>query len=156
AVERPVALAKIAVDPNTGVAEAQANEIVQAAGFSAERAPKVAGASQKLWNVYRDADATRVEVNDLIATSDGEILAIDGKVTVDDNADFRQPEHAALHDVQAADPLELKAAESDLHYVKLDGEVGVIGNGAGLVMSTLDVVAYAGEKHGGVKPANFL
>lgn len=156
AVERPEALAKIAVDPNTGVDEAKANEIVQAAGFSAELAPKVAGAIQKLWNVYREEDATLVEVNPLISTSAGEILAIDGKVTVDDNADFRQPEHAALHDVQAADPLELKAAESDLNYVKLDGEVGVIGNGAGLVMSTLDVVAYAGEKHGGVKPANFL
>jgi len=156
AVERPEALAKIAVDPNTGVDEAKANEIVQAAGFSAELAPKVAGAIQKLWNVYREEDATLVEVNPLISTSAGEILAIDGKVTVDDNADFRQPEHAALHDVQAADPLELKAAESDLNYVKLDGEVGVIGNGAGLVMSTLDVVAYAAEKHGGVKPANFL
>ncbi|HLR57616.1 MAG TPA: ADP-forming succinate--CoA ligase subunit beta [Beutenbergiaceae bacterium] len=156
AVERPEALAKIAVDPNTGVDEAKANEIVQAAGFSAELAPKVAGAIQKLWNVYREEDATLVEVNPLISTSAGEILAIDGKVTVDDNAEFRQPEHAALHDVQAADPLELKAAESDLNYVKLDGEVGVIGNGAGLVMSTLDVVAYAGEKHGGVKPANFL
>lgn len=156
AVQRPEALAKIAVDPNTGVDEAKANEIVQAAGFSAELAPKVAGAIQKLWNVYREEDATLVEVNPLISTSAGEILAIDGKVTVDDNADFRQPEHAALHDVQAADPLELKAAESDLNYVKLDGEVGVIGNGAGLVMSTLDVVAYAGEKHGGVKPANFL
>jgi len=156
AVQRPEALAKIAVDPNTGVDEAKANEIVQAAGFSAELAPKVAGAIQKLWNVYREEDATLVEVNPLISTSAGEILAIDGKVTVDDNADFRQPEHAALHDVQAADPLELKAAESNLNYVKLDGEVGVIGNGAGLVMSTLDVVAYAGEKHGGVKPANFL
>src|SRR5699024_2334843 len=103
-----------------------------------------------------EEDATLVEVNPLISTSAGEILAIDGKVTVDDHADFRQPEHAALHDVQAADPLELKAAESDLNYVKLDGEVGVIGNGAGLVMSTLDVVAYAGEKHNDVKPANFL
>jgi len=156
AVQRPEALAKIAVDPNTGIDEAKANEIVQAAGFSAELAPKVAETIIKLWDVYREEDATLVEVNPLISTSAGEILAIDGKVTVDDNADFRQPGHAELHDVQAADPLELKAAESDLNYVKLDGEVGVIGNGAGLVMSTLDVVAYAGEKHGGVKPANFL
>jgi len=156
AVQRPEALAKIAVDPNTGIDEAKANEIVQTAGFSAELAPKVAETIIKLWDVYREEDATLVEVNPLISTSAGEILAIDGKVTVDDNADFRQPGHAELHDVQAADPLELKAAESDLNYVKLDGEVGVIGNGAGLVMSTLDVVAYAGEKHGGVKPANFL
>ena len=156
AVQRPEALAKIAVDPNTGIDEAKANEIVQTAGFSAELAPKVAETIIKLWDVYREEDATLVEVNPLISTSAGEILAIDGKVTVDDNADFRQPGHAELHDVQAADPRELKAAESDLNYVKLDGEVGVIGNGAGLVMSTLDVVAYAGEKHGGVKPANFL
>ncbi len=156
AVERPEALAKVAVDPNVGIDQAKADEIVSAAGFSAELAPKVADAIQKLWEVYRDEDATLVEVNPLISTSAGEILAIDGKVTIDDNAAFRQPEHADLEDIQAADPLELKAAEADLNYVKLDGEVGVIGNGAGLVMSTLDVVAYAGENHGGVKPANFL
>ncbi|HLS01209.1 MAG TPA: ADP-forming succinate--CoA ligase subunit beta [Beutenbergiaceae bacterium] len=156
AEERPEALAKIPVDPNTGVDEAKAKEIVEAAGFSAELAPQVVDTIIKLWKVYEGEDATLVEVNPLISTSSGEILAIDGKVTVDDNAAFRQPEHAELEDTETADPLELKAAESDLNYVKLDGEVGVIGNGAGLVMSTLDVVAYAGEDHGGVKPANFL
>ena len=82
--------------------------------------------------------------------------ALDGKVTLDENADFRHAGPRALEDKAAADPLEAKAKEKDLNYVKLDGEVGIIGNGAGLVMSTLDVVAYAGEKHGGVKPANFL
>lgn len=156
AVERPEALAKIAVDPNVGVDEAKAKEIVEAAGFSAELAPKVADTIVKLWNVYEGEDATLVEVNPLISTSKGEILAIDGKVTIDDNAAFRHPHHEELQDIDTADPLELKAAESDLNYVKLDGEVGIIGNGAGLVMSTLDVVAYAGENHGGVKPANFL
>ena len=110
----------------------------------------------KLWEVFIGEDATLVEVNPLVRTPDDQILALDGKVTLDENADFRQPGHAELEDRDATDPLELKAKEHDLNYVKLDGEVGIIGNGAGLVMSTLDVVAYAGEKHGGVKPANFL
>ena len=110
----------------------------------------------QLYNVYKGEDATLVEVNPLVLTEEGDIIALDGKVTLDENADFRHPHHAALEDKAAADPLEAKAKENDLNYVKLDGEVGVIGNGAGLVMSTLDVVAYAGENHGGVKPANFL
>ncbi|UFU05640.1 ADP-forming succinate--CoA ligase subunit beta [Ruania halotolerans] len=156
AVERPEALAKVAVDPQVGVDEAKATEIAQAAGFSAEDTPKVAHVIQTLWTVFSAEDATLVEVNPLVKTSSGEILALDGKVTLDANADFRHPDHAALEDKAAADPLEAKAAENGLNYVKLDGEVGIIGNGAGLVMSTLDVVAYAGEKHGGVKPANFL
>src|SRR5690606_40795696 len=105
---------------------------------------------------YDAEDATLVEVNPLVRTEDGAIIALDGKVTLDDNAAFRHPHHAELEDAESADPLEAKAKESDLNYVKLDGEVGIIGNGAGLVMSTLDVVAYAGEAHGGVKPANFL
>ncbi len=111
---------------------------------------------QKLWEVFVKEDALLVEVNPLVRTPDDQILALDGKVTLDANADFRQPGHAEFEDKDATDPLELKAKENDLNYVKLDGEVGIIGNGAGLVMSTLDVVAYAGEKHGGVKPANFL
>ncbi len=156
AVERPDALAKVAVDPRTGIDQAKADEIVAAAGFAPELAPKVADALQKLWAVYRDEDATLVEVNPLVLTEDGEIIALDGKVTLDENAGFRHPEHADLEDAAAADPLEARAKEKDLNYVKLDGEVGIIGNGAGLVMSTLDVVAYAGEAHGGVKPANFL
>lgn len=106
--------------------------------------------------VFIGEDALLVEVNPLVRTPDDQILALDGKVTLDENAAFRQPGHEAFEDRDATDPLELKAKENDLNYVKLDGEVGIIGNGAGLVMSTLDVVAYAGENHGGVKPANFL
>ncbi|WP_182111956.1 MULTISPECIES: ADP-forming succinate--CoA ligase subunit beta [unclassified Actinotalea] len=156
AVERPEALARVAVDPIVGIDEAKAAEIVAAAGFAADVAPQVAEVIQKLWTVYAEEDATLVEVNPLVRTKDGAIVALDGKVTLDGNAAFRHPEHAELEDAAAADPLEARAKESDLNYVKLDGEVGIIGNGAGLVMSTLDVVAYAGEGHGGVKPANFL
>ncbi|MBO3101587.1 ADP-forming succinate--CoA ligase subunit beta [Cellulomonas fengjieae] len=156
AVERPDALAKVAVDPRTGIDQAKADEIVAAAGFAPDVAPKVAAVLQTLWTVYRSEDATLVEVNPLVLTEDGEVVALDGKVTLDENAGFRHPEHAELEDAEAADPLEARAKEKDLNYVKLDGEVGIIGNGAGLVMSTLDVVAYAGEAHGGVKPANFL
>ncbi|WP_129784229.1 ADP-forming succinate--CoA ligase subunit beta [Promicromonospora panici] len=156
AVERPEALARIAVDPAVGIDEAKAAEIVDAAGFAADIKDKVAEVIQGLWTVFKAEDATLVEVNPLVKTEDGEIIALDGKVTLDENAGFRHPEHAELEDSAAADPLEAKAKENDLNYVKLDGEVGIIGNGAGLVMSTLDVVAYAGERHGGVKPANFL
>ncbi|MDF2093861.1 ADP-forming succinate--CoA ligase subunit beta [Knoellia sp. 3-2P3] len=156
AVERPEALAKVAVDPNTGIDDAKAQEIVDAAGFDAETGAKIVPVLKSLWEVYRDEDATLVEVNPLVKTEDGEIIALDGKVTLDANADFRQPGHAALEDKAAADPLEAAAKEKDLNYVKLDGSVGIIGNGAGLVMSTLDVVAYAGEEFGGQKPANFL
>ena len=146
AVERPEALAKIAVDPNTGIDDAKAKEIVEAAGFDAETGAKIVPVLKSLWEVYRDEDATLVEVNPLVKTEDGEIIALDGKVTLDENAGFRHPDHAALEDKAAADPLEAAAKEKDLNYVKLDGSVGIIGNGAGLVMSTLDVVAYAGEQ----------
>ncbi|MCQ2001394.1 ADP-forming succinate--CoA ligase subunit beta [Arthrobacter zhaoxinii] len=156
AVERPDALARVAVDPAVGIDSAKAAEIVDAAGFAPELREGVMNAIIKLWDVFTKEDATLVEVNPLVKTGNGEILALDGKVSLDENADFRQPGHAALEDKDAADPLEAKAKENDLNYVKLDGEVGIIGNGAGLVMSTLDVVAYAGEKHGNVKPANFL
>jgi len=156
AVERPEALARIEVDPNTGIDEAKAREIVDAAGFDADTGAAIVPVLQKLWEVYRDEDATLVEVNPLVKTEDGEIIALDGKVTLDANADFRHPDHAALEDKEATDPLEAAAKEKDLNYVKLDGSVGIIGNGAGLVMSTLDVVAYAGEEFGGQKPANFL
>ncbi|WP_020016263.1 ADP-forming succinate--CoA ligase subunit beta [Promicromonospora sukumoe] len=156
AVERPEALARIAVDPAVGIDEAKAAEIVDAAGFAEDIKGKVAEVIQGLWTVFKAEDATLVEVNPLVKTEDGEIVALDGKVTLDENAGFRHADHAELEDSAAADPLEAKAKENDLNYVKLDGEVGIIGNGAGLVMSTLDVVAYAGEKHGGVKPANFL
>ena len=156
AVERPDALARIAVDPAVGIDTAKAEEIVDAAGFAPELREGVINAIIKLWDVFTKEDATLVEVNPLVKTGDGKILALDGKVSLDENASFRQPGHAELEDKDAADPLEAKAKENDLNYVKLDGEVGIIGNGAGLVMSTLDVVAYAGEKHGNVKPANFL
>jgi succinyl-CoA synthetase beta subunit len=156
AVERPEALARIEVDPNVGIDAAKAQEIVDAAGFDEADKATIAGVVQKLWEVYRDEDATLVEVNPLVKTEDGAIIALDGKVSLDTNADFRHPDHAALEDKSATDPLEAAAKEKDLNYVKLDGSVGIIGNGAGLVMSTLDVVAYAGEEFGGQKPANFL
>ena len=156
AAERPEALAKVEVDPLVGIDSAKAQEIVEAAGFSADLQPKVVEVLVKLGDVFKKEDATLVEVNPLVQTPEGDILALDGKVSLDDNAEFRQPDHVALVDKSAENPLEAKAKQHDLNYVKLDGEVGVVGNGAGLVMSTLDVVAYAGEKHGNVKPANFL
>ncbi len=156
AVERPEALARIPVDPLVGIDEAKADEIVAAAGFDAAVAPRVAQVLRRLWAVYDEEDATLVEVNPLVLTTDGRVIALDGKVSLDDNAAFRQHSHDQLVDTAATDPLEARAKAKHLNYVKLDGQVGVIGNGAGLVMSTLDVVAYAGEAHGGVRPANFL
>jgi succinyl-CoA synthetase beta subunit len=155
AVERPEALAKVPVSALDGIDDALALSIAKQGGFDDETAAKVAPVFVKLWNVFKNEDATLVEVNPLVISKSGEILALDGKVSYDDNAEFR---HEGREQVSIAkvDPLEAKAKALDLNYVKLDGEVGVIGNGAGLVMSTLDVVAYAGEKHGGVKPANFL
>lgn len=156
AVERPEALAKIEVDPIAGIDLAKATEIATAASFPAELVPKIAPVIVKLYEVFVGEDATLVEVNPLVLTEDGDIVALDGKVTLDENAEFRHEGHAALVDTASEDPLEAKAKKANLNYVKLDGEVGIIGNGAGLVMSTLDVVSYAGEKHGHVKPANFL
>ncbi len=154
AVERPEALAKVEVSAVTGIDKAKAVEIAKAANFPAELVDEVANVFVKLYEVFRKEDATLVEVNPLVKTKDGRILALDGKVSLDDNAEFRH-QRAELERDQL-DPLEARAKEMDLNYVKLDGEVGIIGNGAGLVMSTLDVVAYAGARHGGVKPANFL
>ena len=157
AVERPEALARVAVDPIVGIDAAKAREIVDAAGFDDDVKDQICDAIQKLWTVYRDEDATLVEVNPLVKTTDGQIVALDGKVTLDENAGFRHPGHEALEDKASADPLEAAAKAKNLNYVKLDGSVGIIGNGAGLVMSTLDVVAYAGEEFPGQpKPANFL
>jgi len=163
AVERPEALARIPVDPNAGIDDAKAREIVDAAGFDEADKGPIAEVIKKLWDVYREEDATLVEVNPLVKTADGAIVALDGKVTLDENADFRHAGHAALEDVASADPLEAAAKEKNLNYVKLDGDVGIIGNGAGLVMSTLDVVAYAGAQLAAdlaldtpPKPANFL
>ena len=156
AVERPEALARIPVDALTGVDAAKAAEIAAAGGFEGELAGKVADVLQALWTVFVSEDATLVEVNPLVSTGAGDVLALDGKVTLDENAEFRHADHAGLVDSSAEDPLERAAKAKGLNYVKLDGSVGIIGNGAGLVMSTLDVVAQAGERHGGVKPANFL
>ncbi|SEO68751.1 ADP-forming succinate--CoA ligase subunit beta [Trujillonella endophytica] len=156
AVERPEALARIPVDASIGVDAQKAAEIVDAANFPAEVRDQVIAIAVQLWEVFTQEDATLVEINPLAKAPDGTVLALDAKVTLDENAEFRQSGHAALEDAAAADPLEARAKEKNLNYVKLEGEVGIIGNGAGLVMSTLDVVAYAGEEFGGVKPANFL
>ena len=152
----PEKLAKVHIDPNDGISIDKAIEIVRKGGFPTEVEKAVAEVLVTLWKTFQSSDATLVEVNPLVKTADGRIIALDGKVTLDDNAAFRHPDHESLIDHAATNPLEALAKEKDLNYVKLDGEVGVIGNGAGLVMSTLDVVAYAGEKFGGVKPANFL
>jgi succinyl-CoA synthetase beta subunit len=157
AAERPEALARLPVDPRVGIDEATAAAIVAAAGFTEPDAAEIVRVIQLLGTVYEKEDATLVEVNPLIKTTDGKIIALDAKVTLDENAAFRHPDHAALADITAEDPLEAAAKAKGLNYVKLDGSVGVIGNGAGLVMSTLDVVAYAGEEFpGSPKPANFL
>ena len=156
AEERPEALAKVEVNPLKGIDDATAQKIVDEAGFDAETGAKIVPVLKSLWKVYKDEDASLVEVNPLVKTGDGKIVALDGKMTLDGNAEFRNENLAKLEDEDAEDPLERKAKGMGLNYVKLDGEVGIIGNGAGLVMSTLDVVAYAGENHGNVKPANFL
>ena len=152
----PEKLAKVHIDPNEGISQEKALAIVRQGGFGSDVENQVADVLVTLWKTFQSSDATLVEVNPLVKTVDGRVIALDGKVTLDDNAAFRHPEFEALIDHEAADPLEALAKERDLNYVKLQGEVGIIGNGAGLVMSTLDVVAYAGEKFGGVKPANFL
>ncbi|MET8857494.1 MULTISPECIES: ADP-forming succinate--CoA ligase subunit beta [unclassified Streptomyces] len=156
AEENPDALAKVPVDANEGVSIEKAREIVAQAKFPAEVADQVADILVTLWDTFIKEDALLVEVNPLAKVASGKVIALDGKVSLDENAEFRQPDHEALVDHAAANPLEAAAKAKNLNYVKLDGEVGIIGNGAGLVMSTLDVVAYAGENHGGVKPANFL
>jgi succinyl-CoA synthetase beta subunit len=168
--EAPEKVVKQPIDANTGVDEATARDIVTRAGFPADVADQIVAIAQKLWQTFVTEDATLVEVNPLakvaverlpaglaqVPDHDVRVLLLDAKITFDGNANFRHPDHEALEDTSAVDPLEQRAKERDLNYVKLDGEVGIIGNGAGLVMSTLDVVAYAGEEYGGVRPANFL
>ncbi|MFE3584683.1 ADP-forming succinate--CoA ligase subunit beta [Streptomyces vinaceus] len=156
AEETPEKLAKVPVNANEGVTIEKAREIVELAQFPAEVAEKVAEVLVTLWKTFIAEDALLVEVNPLAKVASGDVIALDGKVSLDENAEFRQPGHEEFVDHAAANPLEAAAKAKNLNYVKLDGEVGIIGNGAGLVMSTLDVVAYAGENHGGVKPANFL
>ena len=153
----PEKLVKVPVTAVAGISASKAKEIIAQANFPTDIADQVADVLVKLWETFQSEDATLVEVNPLVKTEDSRIVALDGKVTLDDNAEFRQPAHAALVDHAAANALEAAAKEKGLNYVKLDnGQVGIIGNGAGLVMSTLDVVAYAGEKFGGMRPANFL
>jgi len=153
----PEKLAKVPVSAVDGISLAKAKEIVTQAQFPADVAEQVADVLVKLWETFQSEDATLVEVNPLVKTEDGRVVALDGKITLDENADFRQPDHESLVDHDTANALEAAAKEKGLNYVKLDnGQVGIIGNGAGLVMSTLDVVAYAGEKFGGMRPANFL
>jgi succinyl-CoA synthetase beta subunit len=151
----PEKLAKVGINPNVGIDKAKAIEIAKGGQFPADVIDQVAEVLVKLWQAFIKEDATLMEINPLVKTSDGKVIALDGKVTLDDNSGFRHPEHEVLVDQESTNPLEKLAKEKDLNYVKLDGQVGIIGNGAGLVMSTLDVVAYAGEKYG-VKPANFL
>jgi succinyl-CoA synthetase beta subunit len=151
----PEKLARVGIDPNTGIDKAKALEIVKGGQFPDDVLDQVAEVLIKLWQAFVKEDATLMEINPLVKTKDGKVIALDGKVTLDDNAGFRHLDHEQLVDHASTNPLEAKAKEMDLNYVKLDGQVGIIGNGAGLVMSTLDVVAYAGEKYG-VKPANFL
>ena len=151
----PEKLAKVGINPNVGIDKAKAVEIAKGGQFPADVIDQVADVLVKLWQAFIKEDATLMEINPLVKTSDGKVIALDGKVTLDDNSGFRHPEHEVLVDHDSTNPLEKLAKEKDLNYVKLDGQVGIIGNGAGLVMSTLDVVAYAGEKYG-VKPANFL
>ena len=151
----PEKLARVGIDPNKGIDKSQAIEIIKAGQFPTEVVDQVAEVLIKLWEAFVKEDATLMEINPLVKSSDGMIIALDGKVTLDDNSSFRHPDHESLIDHGSTNPLETLAKEKDLNYVKLDGQVGIIGNGAGLVMSTLDVVAYAGEKYG-VKPANFL
>ena len=151
----PEKLARVGIDPNIGINKSKAIEIVEGGQFPSDVVDQVAEVLVKLWDAFVKEDATLMEINPLVKTADGKIIALDGKVTLDDNSSFRHPDHEKLVDQSATNPLEALAKEKDLNYVKLDGQVGIIGNGAGLVMSTLDVVAYAGEKYG-VKPANFL
>ncbi|QCX28328.1 ADP-forming succinate--CoA ligase subunit beta [Nocardioides jishulii] len=153
----PEAVRQIRIDALEGVTPEKAAAIVDEAKFPAELRDQAIEMVQALWKVYVEEDATLVEVNPLARLEGDKLEALDGKVSLDDNAsEFRHPDHAAFEIREEADPLEAKAKDKGLNYVKLDGQVGIIGNGAGLVMSTLDVVAYAGEAHGGVKPANFL
>jgi len=156
AAKTPEKLAKISINPITGVDQIKAKEIAEKAGIPTEVLTQVAELIEKMWKAFIEVDATLIEINPLVRTNDDRIIALDGKVTLDDNALFRHPDFEKFIDTANVDPLETRAKEKDLNYVKLDGSVGIIGNGAGLVMSTLDVVAYAGEKFGRVKPANFL
>ncbi len=151
----PEAVARVPVSALTGVDRVKAVEIATAGGLPPQARDGTADLAEKLWAMFCDEDATLTEINPMILTAEGRVVALDAKVTLDDNAAPRQ-DHDRFADPAAADPLEARAQAKHLNYVKLDGQVGIIGNGAGLVMSTLDVVAYAGDGLGGMRPANFL
>jgi len=147
----PEKLIRENVDPLVGLSREQAVDIATRGGADADVIEGVADALVALYTVWIEEDASLAEINPLIVTPDREVKALDAKVTLDDNALFRHPENADLGDSANADPIELKAHEQGVIYVKLDGDIGIMGNGAGLVMSTLDVVKGAGGE-----PANFL
>jgi succinyl-CoA synthetase beta subunit len=147
----PEAIARLHVDPLLGFQEFHGRRLAFEAGVDADVVRPVGAMLSKLYEVFVSEDATLVEVNPLIVTPEREVRALDAKVTLDDNALFRHPDNAELRDPSGEDPQERMAKERGLTYVKLDGNIGILGNGAGLVMSTLDVVAQAGGS-----PANFL
>jgi len=151
AAETPDKLARLHLDPLTGFLPFHARRLCFAAGIPAEETQQVSQIMEKAYRAFVETDAMLVEINPLIVTPDGIVRALDSKYTVDDNALYRHPDIAAMRDVEAADPQEQMARERGVNYVKLDGDIGILGNGAGLVMSTLDVVALAGGR-----PANFL
>lgn len=151
AEEHPDALVRLHLDPLSGFKPWVARELCYRAGIPTEERRQVAAIIEQAYRCFCELDAMLVEINPLIVTPSGEVKALDSKFTVDDNALYRHPDIAEMRDVAAADPQEQMAHEKDLTYVKLDGEVGILGNGAGLVMSTLDVVAQAGGR-----AANFL
>jgi succinyl-CoA synthetase beta subunit len=147
----PNAIARLHVDPLLGFQDFHARRLAFEAGVDADVVRPVGALLHKLYDAFVKEEAMLVEVNPLIVTSDRQVKALDAKVTLDDNSLFRHPDNAALRNVAAEDAQEQMARERGLTYVKLDGNVGILGNGAGLVMSTLDVVDQAGGK-----PANFL
>ena len=147
----PEAMRMLHVDPLLGLQDFHARRLAFESGIAADVVRPVGAMLARLYDVFEKEDATLVEVNPLLITKSREVVALDAKVTVDDNALFRHPDVAEMRDLSAEDPQERMAKERGLTYVKLDGNVGILGNGAGLVMSTLDVVAQAGGK-----PANFL
>ena len=150
AERNPDAIVRIYIDPLLGLLPYEVRELTFAAGLEGDIAKGVGKTLNNLYEAFVGGDASLVEINPLVFTKDGRVLALDAKVTVDNSSLFRHEDIAELHDVDAADPEEQRALEAGLQYVKLDGDVGILGNGAGLVMSTLDVVAQAGGE-----PANF-
>jgi succinyl-CoA synthetase beta subunit len=149
--ETPEKITKIFVDPAYGLADFQVRELIFKLGFTGAEAKNAGKLIRNLYNCYWDTDAAMVEVNPLITTPTGEVLALDAKVSFDDNALFRHPEIVALRDLNEEDPKEIEASKHALNYIALDGNIACLVNGAGLAMSTMDII-----KHFGGTPANFL